>query len=476
MYSQATNRTDEKKTIISGAWIASAIYGAILIVLNFIRIFDNCFWGDEAYSILLAKQSIPDMVTSTSLDVHPPLYYLFLIFANRLAGDHGWVYHFVSVIPFVVLVVFALTVIWRRFGGTASVIFLTFMGISDLAVTYNVEARMYSLASMFVLFSFYGLYKLLNEEKGGELFFVLASLGAAYTHYFAMMSVAVFYLALLIWTIIGRFEKKKLLICYVCTFLGYAPWLVQMVKTFKRTSEDFWIAGIPGIKDCVEYYFYSDKEWYSLGMFAIVTFLVIYRLICDKTDITAIWLLFGFAAAIGTSFIGEFISLAIRPAFITRYLYPVTSVMWLVLGVEIAQLGKRKTVLAVAVVAVSLALFIPNYLAVYEGDKSDDQKCSETQKAIQMLVDENDIILTNGAHLDWTILDYYLPGVQNQLITNEFGDFEENRTYWLAWKNELSEEDNMWLEGHGYLVKEELSDAMLGLNSFHFYRLQSTAE
>ena len=470
MNNQASNRTVEN-IIISKGWLATAVYGAILIVLNIIRIFDNCFWGDEAFSIRLAKQSITEMLVSTAGDVHPPLYYILLIFANRLFGDHGWVYHFVSIIPFVVLVIFTLTVIWKRFGGAASVIFLTFIGISNAAVVYNVEARMYSLASMSVLFSFYGLYMILNEEKGGELLFVIASLGASYTHYYAMMSVAIFYLVLLFWSIIGRFEKKKLLICYVCTVLGYIPWLIQMITTFKRTSEGFWMGGFPGIKDCAESYFYSSKEWYAFGLLAITTFLIIYRLVCDKTDITAMWLLFGFAAAIGTSVIGEVISIVIRPAFITRYLYPVTPVMWLILSVEIAQLGQKRIV-ALAIVAISLAVFIPNYLNVYEKDKANDLKCSETQKAMQMLIDENDIVLTNVSHLEWTIFEYYLPKITKRLITNEFGDFEEDKIYWLAWDKELTEEDNSWIENQGYLAKEEISDGMLGLNSFHLYRLQ----
>ncbi len=37
-------------------------YSIVLALMNFIRIFDNSFWGDEGYSIMLAKMSVSDMV------------------------------------------------------------------------------------------------------------------------------------------------------------------------------------------------------------------------------------------------------------------------------------------------------------------------------------------------------------------------------------------------------------------------------
>lgn len=38
------------------------VYAAVLFLLNLIRIFDNNFWGDEAYSLLLVKKTIPEII------------------------------------------------------------------------------------------------------------------------------------------------------------------------------------------------------------------------------------------------------------------------------------------------------------------------------------------------------------------------------------------------------------------------------
>lgn len=53
------------------------VYAFLLFLMNFIRIFDNAFWGDEGFSIRLAQMTVGDMA-ATAADVHPPLYYLFV--------------------------------------------------------------------------------------------------------------------------------------------------------------------------------------------------------------------------------------------------------------------------------------------------------------------------------------------------------------------------------------------------------------
>lgn len=77
---------------------ASAAFAAALFLFNFVRIFDNDFWGDEAFSIRLAKMSVPEMLQATAEDVHPPLYYLFMILGYRCFGNAAWGYHLISVL------------------------------------------------------------------------------------------------------------------------------------------------------------------------------------------------------------------------------------------------------------------------------------------------------------------------------------------------------------------------------------------
>ncbi len=439
------------------------IYGIILFLLNFARIYDNNFWGDEAFSIRLAKMSIADMLVATANDVHPPLYYLLLIVVYRLFGNYGWAYHLASLIPLVIMLIFSLTVIWKRFGRQTSFIFITLIGISNIAIQYNVEVRMYSLAFMFVLFSFYGFLKLLNGEKYGMPLFIMASLGAAYSHYYAMMSVAFFYLALFIYTLKKQFNINKLIACYACTVVGYMPWMLQMMRTFKRTSEGFWLTFFPGYLSGIQYYYDSPNKLYSYGMFIITILLVIFLIIRDTKIISIVkkdkyevtldysckattkltkWLLWGILAGFGTLVLGELISTYIRPSFLPRYLYPVASVVWLTLGVSVTQL-KKKDFATILIVIVSLIVYVPNYFKIYREGKASDQAGTRICTTMQEQMEDTDIILTNVSDMNWTVLDYYFPDVTHKGISSGYDEFDSDSDYWIVWDSWLSDEDNI---------------------------------
>ena len=89
---------------------------------------------------------------------------------------------------------------------------------------YNV--RMYSLASAFVFLNGVCAYRLYNEEKKSFwLGYVIGGVGAAYTHYFAFVSICVIYTLFLLAIILN---KKYLFKSWVAAFgvstILYLPW------------------------------------------------------------------------------------------------------------------------------------------------------------------------------------------------------------------------------------------------------------
>lgn len=107
------NTTNIPRTITR---ICAIAYAIILITLNFIRIFDNNFWGDEAFTINLIHGTIPQIIAGTAADVHPPLYYLIVKLVYTILGGHGWVYHLASFIPYALLMLLSYRLIWRHWG------------------------------------------------------------------------------------------------------------------------------------------------------------------------------------------------------------------------------------------------------------------------------------------------------------------------------------------------------------------------
>ena len=93
------------------------LYAVMLLLMNLIRIFDNSFWGDEYYSIRLARMGMRGLLQTTAGDVHPPFYYIFVKGLYKLLGDNGVVYHFSGFLPYVLIIVIACVWVRKRLGG-----------------------------------------------------------------------------------------------------------------------------------------------------------------------------------------------------------------------------------------------------------------------------------------------------------------------------------------------------------------------
>jgi hypothetical protein len=452
---------------ISGArqWLYrfGIFYGIFLFLLNFVRIFDQNFWGDEAYTTLLVQKSIPEILSTTAADVHPPLYYLIVKVGYSLFGDQGWMFHLMSLIPSILLLLIALTVFWRKFGAIATLIFMTFLGLSPTAVAYNMEVRMYSWGGFFVLMSFYALHCILQKERKRDyILFVLSSLAAAYTHYWCVIIVAFYYLVLFVvafWT--KWVSWKKVLIVYVCTVLAYLPWLGIWIRTIQQKSESYWITYIPSFKESMGYLFSSRWNtllWCFTGL-ALVFFLLYeskmlrigkkdknlqIHISCMENVCTKqmVWVLAGILSVVGTILLAILISKLIRPFYCLRYIYPATLVAWLVLGILISRLRGRK-IYACVLLLFLVKTFYPLYQQTYESQKNQNQVLEETLKVVEENLEVGTIIFTPIDHMAWTIAPYYFQGYEvHKLTTDGLAQMEKNQTYWVI----VGAGDTTWIE------------------------------
>lgn len=141
-----------------------------LFLMSYVRVFDNTFWGDEAYTIRLSQMNFLEMVRNTANDVHPPLYYLCVQMICKIFGHNNISYHLASIIPYGLLMIFSLRTIKKNFGTEASMIMMTMISIMDNAIVYNLEARMYSLGAMFLVFSFWEFYQILEKITQNIIF------------------------------------------------------------------------------------------------------------------------------------------------------------------------------------------------------------------------------------------------------------------------------------------------------------------
>lgn len=437
------------------------IYALMLLIMNAIRVFDNNFWGDEAYSITRMKLDFLGIIDDATKDAHPPLYHLILKLACVIAGENPVVYHLVSLVPYTLILVMSFTVIWKRYGKVTVMLFLTFASLLPNAVRFNVEVRGYAWAELFILLSFLALYGIFTKNRKKDyILFALFSLAAAYTHYYALLSVAFFYVVLLIAALLDkRIYLVGTIAVYVGTVLGYLPWLFYLLRAMRTVSADFWIVDIPTYQECFSYIFYTRYGKFLLAaMLLSICLCFLYEmglfniLVQDKKMISLIvnlktvkwngycfWMLAGIICVVGTFTVGILLSYIDRPLFVLRYMYPSTVVAWLLTAVCISRMKAGK-IYAAIVLAVSLVSTLPEYSYTYKDEKRSDSMLAETLETTRNLIGKEDMILTNIEHINWTIADYYYPAIAHQYFTeNYFPKLDTNVQYWLIVDHEFAD-------------------------------------
>lgn len=257
----------EKKLKCSGREIvAFLLLGLSLIMLgkSVMLCFSSDIWYDELFTVGLAEHSYGELVRLTAADVHPPLYYctvkLFTDLCKLIIPGAGTVIpaKIVSVLPYFILLLYAVTLIRRRFGLFVGGLFLFCVTAMPQLPAYTVEMRMYGWAMLFVTAAFLHGYALVESyvncqtevgkrrRKRAHVLhaaaFVLYGLAAAYTQYFACVAVVTVYFCLLLaFWFQDRRRIKEWLIYVGISVIAYVPWLFALAGQLNAVSENYWI-------------------------------------------------------------------------------------------------------------------------------------------------------------------------------------------------------------------------------------------
>lgn len=351
----------------------------ILLLISFSTIFSNDIWGDENYSLQLIKLSYLDGIYRTAGDVHPPLYYIILktivdLFSG-IVPNPIWTAKFVSLIPHIILLVLGFTIIKNKYGVLTAFLFNVFsLGMPEL-MGYSTEIRMYSWGMLFVTLAFLSsleIYK--NEtEKKYYILLTLFSASAAYCHYFACAAAIVIYIELFIYFNIKKDKKgiKQTFISGLGVAILYFPWIFVFIGQLSMVSADYWIDPITPytIMKNLIFLFESTNKIVRIGCFLlfVIAFIAVLLEIKTKNNIESIC---GFGVWFGTLFLGIFLSLIIRPIFVSRYVMVTAMCFWFAVAFSINNLKvdwqKTCYVLATVVLTIFVTKEFLNLEAYYQ--------------------------------------------------------------------------------------------------------------
>lgn len=311
-------------------WYFGCMIAAIGIALQLYYCISMDIWLDEAFSLKIIEHSYYDMIVLTAQDVHPPLYYIILkgsvdFFSNIMSNlSKISIAKVVSMIPEFCLILYTILAIHKKDGRTnyiAGMFMICLIGMPQMSL-YSIEIRMYSWGLLFVTMAFFAMSQIIKENKIGHwIKFLIYSLMAAYTHYFACISVALFYVALFVWFFkINKKMLKRWFTISLITILGYLPWLYVLIGQVLAVKKEYWIQEIT--IESIKYYvsFIFDEYWF----FGIYILLLLFA--CKKqkkwSNQEQYIIICALSCVLWTVLVGVIASVLFRPVFVSRYVVP----------------------------------------------------------------------------------------------------------------------------------------------------------
>lgn len=467
---------------------AAVLALAVLVVcLNFSMMFDRVLWGDEAFSANTAGKSIGGILQVMYYwENHPPLYYYWLKLFGTLFGFSVPVFHLASLVPFVIGLVLALTVVRKHFGMLPATFFVMISGLGQACLEYNLEVRMYALAFLGVMGCFYCSYRVIADgSRKTWTGMVLWALEAAYCHYYALVAVGImlFFTGVAVWIKYRGNTWKKGVLAIIAFFIGYAPWLYFLYAGIRTVSNSWWMTEILGLDKSLEIVM-GGRRMNGIVFPLVVLFLLVILVVdssvfsvekgyvrlqkpsvkkwTDKTYAMAV----GTCTILGTIAFAYLLSIVMAPMLAQRYLYPLSAVAMIMLAIGssrvlelVAELEKSSwkgleclaRIVLVVLLAMMFVMGIRNYRECYDSFEQQKVATDETLDLIGT-PDEDVQMVTNGVkHLGWTVLYYYYP--DNEIVNGDYNQADSDR-FWYFTPNELSADAAAGLQQDGYRITD----------------------
>jgi uncharacterized membrane protein len=330
-------------------------------------------WFDEAYSIMLAKQSYGQLIDLTAVDVHPPLYYLLLKVWAGVVGMGEFALRSLSAVFAALAAGVGLLFARRAFGLRAMVVATPFLVLAPYLLRYGYEIRMYALASLIGIAATYVLLRAVQARAGRPAllwwgsYAVLVALGM-YTLYY--MALIWFAHALWVFYMTRRRESgRRLLARWGAAIAGsivlFLPWIGTLFDQVQNTARTDITHRLDwdGFVGIFSYLFAFQDKWQLSGweLAAIIgaiaaTAYVIVQAFRVAGDVRPQLLLLALYALVPFAVLGLASLPPFEPLFFMRYTAHFVIGAYLLIGVSLAIIWRARVRGALVLLAAYIVL------------------------------------------------------------------------------------------------------------------------
>lgn len=269
-------------------------------------------WHDEAFSALLIRYPWKEMMYRIGLDVHPPMYYIFLRLWHYVFGNSLWSLRGFSAFFGVGLIILTYAFVKTAFkSDRAAIIAALLVAVSPFQISYVTEARMYTMGAFFAVLAAWSLVKALEVQRGYydalklnmphlplahqlkqkfSAFYLLSALSLIiiiYTHYYLLFTATAigFYALVYHWHAYkDNFRRYGWLLAYYLIIgLSFLPWLPTFLFQFRQVGGNYWIPpmdrwSIPDTAWRMFLGYYTGNHWLLGVMFVVVLIILLFVL------------------------------------------------------------------------------------------------------------------------------------------------------------------------------------------------------
>ncbi len=448
--------------------------GAIFffLILYISLIFNNNIWTDEVFTMQLIQSGWKGIVEGTAADVHPPLYYFIAKAVALIFGKNLQMQKIATIIPMVLTLILGVHKSKKYFGDKAALLFVLCICCFPCTMEFAVQVRMYSLALLFVTASgIYAYEAFCQNRMVSWILFALSCIGAAYTHYFAFVSIiivnGIFFLCILIRK--RELVKKWMLITGVM-IVSYLPWMTVFIRQTTSVTKSYWIPEIT--RETVWGYFTwmfgtNFFPWTVYPFLVLIVAAICWNvvLIARKKETTTIYSILCFSIPVFTMAAGLILSFCTRPIYRDQYILPALGLLSLFLAIVLSRVWKPAYLLiCVFLLFVGAVQYRENFRQEYHSTYT-----KQTEDFFGENLGEHDYIVYN-LQVYGFIYEYYFP--ENQLCYMEEFDLSQDfDTLWVIDTLNSLEYTPEQLNQYG-LTMTHIGHFGIEQNEFEIYKIE----
>lgn len=388
----------------------------------------NSMWFDETYTAMLVKQPVAALIHLTSIDVHPPGYYLLLKGWATLFGQSDFALRSFSIAAGAAASGVGLLLVRRVFGSKVMLGTLPFILCAPFLLRYDIEARMYALASLIGIAATYALVVAVETKRllHWVIYGILVLLGTMTLYYLALV-----WLVQLVWCVWR--ERRALVYLIAADVVAAAvfmPWFLLCLPSLQHAG--LWV-GPPTLIDIYNLFslaFAYTPVWTStaltvtlvLGTLALLAVLTSFAWrAANKAQRSGIALLLVY-------FVMPIVLLIVasqpplKPAFLYRYFAHTLIAMYLLAGVVAALTWRRwpKSVWPKLATLCMVVTFIFGTWALHgiSNENLDALRFPRAKETVQFLQSQHAGVIVADTPELYFELDRYMPGNPNLYFYN----------------------------------------------------------